>query len=283
MQSQASKPKKKIVAVKTTARKSAPAVAAAAAPALVDNAKIRTLGKRMPKASEVLVHTLLETIATRGLKDGDRLPQESDMIAQYGVARATVREALRILELNGLVRLRSGPGGGPTVRAATPADLGRIIGLYLQAENITLAELFLARSLIEPALARDAAQQRQPAFVKRAQDLLERGRTVDIADDAAYVQITREFHEIMVSGTRNRVFTLIALALMSMFIGRLDRAIHPPQKRRHILDEHEAILQAIIDGDAASAERLMQLHMGAVQKSIAARYPDANRELIRWA
>jgi len=249
----------------------------------LDTARVRTLGRRVLKASEVLVQTLLEQIVSQRLKDGDRLPNEAEMIAQYGVARATVREALRILELHGFVSLRSGPGGGPTVRSTTAADFGRVFGMFFQAERVTLAELFAARSFIEPTLVRDAALQQIPEFLERVRDLRLRGRDVDIQDDPGYVRITREFHELIVSGSNNRVFALIALAFMAIFVGRLDSAIHPPEKRRRILQEHEQILDAILAGNGALAESLMQRHMESVRKSIAARYPAAERDLIRWS
>src|SRR4051812_32552760 len=130
----------------------------------------RSLNRRVLKASEQLVDTLLKDIVADGLKPGDRLPQEPEMVAKYGVARATVREALRILEINGLISLRTGPAGGPTVRSVTPTDFGRAMSLFLQAEKITLEELFRARRLIEPILVRDAAEQQDAAYLARAKD-----------------------------------------------------------------------------------------------------------------
>jgi len=258
-------------------------VADKAAPAAVAAPRgLRSLEHRSLKASEQVVHAILADIKRQGLKPGDRLPQEPDMVARYGVARATVREALRILEVNGLINVKVGPGGGPTVRSATPADFGRAISLFLQAEGITLEELFRARRLIEPVLARDAALQQDPGWIAQARDLIARGRTLDIGDDTAYIAITREFHELVVQGTTNRVFRSFALGLMSMFIGSLDQAIYPLDKRRKVLREHEDILKAIIAGNPARVEKLMMTHMGGVQDSIAGRYQASYRDVVGW-
>ncbi|MFC3242810.1 FadR/GntR family transcriptional regulator [Gordonia humi] len=69
--------------------------------------------KRQPKASEVTAASIVSDIVRLGLKVGDRLPAEVDMLAQYPVSRETLREALRILEVQGMIALKRGPGGGP--------------------------------------------------------------------------------------------------------------------------------------------------------------------------
>ena len=264
-----------------TPRRGADAPAPSPEPAN-DAPRHRSLNRRVLKASEQLVHTLLEDIVREGLKPGDRLPQEPEMVQKYGVARATVREALRILEINGMITVRVGPGGGPTVRSATPADFGRAMSLFLQAEGITLEELFRARQLIEPILVRDAAEQQDEAYQARARDLVERGRTLDVSDDHAYISITREFHELTVSGSPNRVFKMFSLGLMSMFVGSLNKAIHPIEKRKEVLKEHEDILKAILARNPAKAEKLMTMHMQAVQEIIASRYQNSYQEVVSW-
>lgn len=285
-------PSRKRVAAPSSPRKSKSTAAQAATqaaaqpvpaqPAAAAPARPRSLEHRALKASEQVVHAILADIKRQGLKPGDRLPQEPEMVARYGVARATVREALRILEVNGLINVKVGPGGGPTVRAATPADFGRAISLFLQADGITLEELFRARRLVEPVLARDAALQQDPAWIAQARDLIARGHALDVADDAAYIRITREFHELTVAGATNRVFRTFALGLMSLFIGSLDRAIYPLEKRRKVLQEHEDILKAIVAGNATRVEKLMTAHMGGVQESIASRYRASYRDEVGW-
>ena len=228
------------------------------------------------------MHTLLLDIVSQNLKPGDRLPQEPEMVERYGVARGTVREALRILEVNGLISMRVGPGGGPAVRNATPADYGRAMSMFLQAERITLEELFRARRLIEPILVRDAAESQDSEYIAQARDLLGRCSTVDVSDDNAYVAVAREFHELTVSGSPNRVFRIFAMGLMSMFVGSFTKAIYSVERRRLVMKEHIDVLKAIIANHPARAERLMRAHMQEVEESLAARFASSYRDVVSW-
>jgi DNA-binding FadR family transcriptional regulator len=234
------------------------------------------------KASEVLATELLTNIVTGGLQPGDRLPQETEMIEHYGVGRSTVREAIRILEVNGLVDVRSGPGGGPTVRGARPVDFGRMTALFLQADRVTLAEVLEARKMLEPVIVREATLRRDPSFLRRVADLRERSQEVDVSRNEDYARITREFHELIASASCNRVLGLFGFGLMSMFIAQLDRAYYPRTQRKDTILEHNTILTAILKGEAARAAQLMSEHMEHFIESIATRQPDAYHDIIRW-
>ncbi len=75
------------------------------------------------KTSERVARDIVHDIAVQRLQPGDALPAEADMIGQYGVSRESLREALRLLEVQGLIAIRRGPGGGPTVGTVDPANL----------------------------------------------------------------------------------------------------------------------------------------------------------------
>jgi len=244
--------------------------------------RLRTFRDRMLKTSEALATELVSEIVRRGLKPGDQLPQESAMIQRYGAGRSTVREALRILEVNGLIEIRSGPRGGPTVCGASPADFGRMASFFLQTERVTFGELLNARRLLEPALAKEATQRGDPAFLRKIADLRERSRTIDVTQDTDYLRITREFHEFIASGSANRLLVLFALGLMSMFVVRLDRGVFPVGERKGVMVEHDRVLAAILGGNAERAERFMGVHMDHFANSIATRQPDVFDEIISW-
>src|SRR6202008_3764003 len=100
-------------------------------------------------------------------KPGDMLPSEADMIATYAVGRATVREALRLLEVQGLIGLKTGPGGGPGVAQLTARHLGDMARLHLKMAGATYGELVRARLAIEPLMARLAAETQDPEGLTR--------------------------------------------------------------------------------------------------------------------
>jgi DNA-binding FadR family transcriptional regulator len=93
--------------------------------------------RRMPKASERLARHLATSIVEGEIEDGARLPNEGEMLAQLQVGRATLREALRLLEVWGLVVIRTGPGGGPTVRRLTGSELADHRALKHQIQQQT--------------------------------------------------------------------------------------------------------------------------------------------------
>src|SRR5262245_43750238 len=78
------------------------------------------------KTSEMVARDVVHAIVTRGLRTGDKLPSEAAMLAEYGVSRESLREGLRLLEVQGLISIRRGPGGGPVVGRIDAANLGRI-------------------------------------------------------------------------------------------------------------------------------------------------------------
>src|SRR5262245_10166373 len=101
--------------------------------------------RRAPKTSVLLAVDLVNHIVAEDYPEGTILAHEKEMADQLGVGRATVREALRLLESRGVVRIRSGPNGGPVVRRPRPADYAGALELALQFEHATVADVVRAR------------------------------------------------------------------------------------------------------------------------------------------
>ena len=110
------------------------------------------------KTSEVVAFAVARDIVEHGLQFGDRLPLEAQMLEQYGVSRESLREALRLLEAQGIVSLRRGPGGGPVVGRASSMNLARTMTLYFQLAGATYEELLGAWRMLEPLAAELAAR-----------------------------------------------------------------------------------------------------------------------------
>ena len=97
------------------------------------------------KRALVLAREIVDDIETNARGPGDRLPREEEMLARYDVARATLREALRFLELQGVIHLQSGRGGGPVVARPQAADFASSMALILQFMDTDLAALLVIR------------------------------------------------------------------------------------------------------------------------------------------
>ena len=118
---------------------------------------LREERSRTVKASERVAQDIVRDIVLRGLGTGDRLPLEAAMVEEYGVSRTSFREALRLLEMQGLISLKPGPGGGPVVGTVEPSHLARTAALYFHLGAATYDDLMHAQVLMESSCARLAA------------------------------------------------------------------------------------------------------------------------------
>ena len=114
--------------------------------------------RRPAKTAETVAAAIVRDIVSRNLSPGDTLPSEAAMLAHYRVSRASLREALRLLEVQELIRLKPGPGGGPIVTSVDPRNLAKMTTLYLHLGGATYRELFEAVLVMSPISAERAAR-----------------------------------------------------------------------------------------------------------------------------
>src|ERR1700738_3355109 len=114
----------------------------------------------VPKASDVLARELRERILTGELPEGTALPAERELVKQTKMSRATVREALRILEVQSLVRVRAGRAGGAFVQRPTTRSMTSSVTMLIRGSKIKLADLMETREALEPSCAELAARKR---------------------------------------------------------------------------------------------------------------------------
>src|SRR3954453_16782927 len=175
---------------------------------------IRTTSASMRplKASESVARDIVDDIVVSAMLEGDGLPPESAMLQQYGVSRETLREALRLLEVQGLISIRRGPGGGPVVGALDPANLGRVSTLYYHLAGATYGELFEAWVICEPIIAELAAGNPDRDLVRNSMaPYLELHGTEDEPLDEFEVRHS-EFHIVVGSLAGNKVLQLSLMA-----------------------------------------------------------------------
>jgi DNA-binding FadR family transcriptional regulator len=236
---------------------------------------------RAVKTSERIASAIVADIVTSGLKEGDRLPNEMAMASQFGVGRGSLREALRILEVHGVISLRSGPGGGPVIIATDPRDVARSFSLYLQLNRATIRELIQARLFIEPVIARMAAETHEPAGLARLSQA--------VADEAAippgdpdFITASNNFHYVLATLSGNKVIDLLATSLKELYTTRVVAAgLVNDLEHGQLRSEHQQIAKAILDGNAARAERLARKHT-EYYLGLVAEYPGFADSTITW-
>ena len=242
------------------------------------------LGGRTEKKAEALARQILDDVLNSGLGPGAVLPPEATMLAQYRVGRTTLREAQRILEVHGLLDIRSGPGGGPVVTAATGRDFGRMASLYYRASGVRLHHLMEARIVMETESARLAAEHHTADGIEKLRQIvatLEEGEN-PTGDNRAFLQAGRDFHNVVNALTGNPIIDLFSTALVDMFIDRMAGIVYPRELRDEVVRQHIAIGKAILKGNAPSAEKLMREHMVEYNKHAWTGWSAALNEVISW-
>ncbi len=238
--------------------------------------------RRSPKIAQAVAEEILQDIVDRGLEAGARLPSETDMAETYGIARASLREALRILEIHGLIWIKPGPGGGPVVAAINSEDLGRTLTFFLQASRTTFREVMQARLVLEPIMARQAAERDDDDVRAALQSGIERSRDVLDEGDDQYLAVATDFHGIVSGASGNTVLDLLARSLKDIYVARVRSIVYAPDEREKLLHDHEVVADAILSGDGDRAESLMRDHMQEYVAIMEDRFAGFMDEEIAW-
>src|SRR6202047_3078914 len=178
----------------------------------------------VPKASDVLARELRERILSGELVEGTALPPERELVKLTQMSRATVREALRILEVQNLVRVRAGRGGGAFVQRPTSKSMASSVTMLIRGSKIKLADLMETREALEPFCAELAARNRTD------EDLAELDRANEaLADPGAdleqFLQANLDWHVGVASASHNELLTGVMIALsQAIYAGTEDEA-----------------------------------------------------------
>lgn len=215
----------------------------------------------VPKAPDVLARELRERILSGELPEGAALPAERELVKQTQMSRATVREALRILEVQNLVRVKAGRAGGAFVQRPSTASMANTVSMLIRGRQIKLADLMETREALEPFCAELAASKRT------AEDLERLDRANDAiadpnADLSRFLQANLDWHVGVAAASHNE--------LLIGFMTGLSQAIYAGTENASFVDEsvrdvtaraHKSITRAIRERDAEAAGRRMRRHV----------------------
>ncbi|MBI2880701.1 MAG: FadR family transcriptional regulator [Candidatus Tectomicrobia bacterium] len=214
---------------------------------------------------EAIVTQVQDLIAQGQLKSGDRLPPERDLVEAFNVSRASVREAICVLESLGLVESRV--GSGTYVRTSRVENLIQPLALAILQEQDNLREIFEARRLIEPYLAGLAAERATEeekseleAIVKRHGQLVSRGETGAEADV--------EFHLTIARVARNQVLLRLIDGIHDLLRKTRDPGFQTGGRPKRSFHGHSKVLQAILRGDTQTARAAMDEHLAVVEEFV---------------
>jgi len=209
--------------------------------------------------------TQIESLLDRGeLRPGDQLPPERALAEQFQVSRASVREALRWLELLGVVETRA--GGGTFVRRTAPEDLARPLS-NLIVRGHTLPDVIEVRGLIEPAIAAAAAKRITAAEIAELRTILEQ-QDRKVGAGEPYAEEDTRFHELIGHAARNELLTTMLGVIWDVLRSSREQWLQTNQRAHSSIDAHRRILSALEAHDADAARLSAAEHIHAVGEGI---------------
>jgi len=236
-----------------------PTPARGAAPdARADEIRIPRRVRRSARTSEVVAASIRSQIGNGELKTGDRFPPEDELMEVFGIARTTLREALRILEAEGLVTVLRGRNGGPRVTTPTVEHMARVFALLLQIEKVPITDVHGALTVIEPQLVHQLTANPTP------QALAELKAAIDAAAEAVPTDDGVAFGEAA-AAVHEKIFEHAGNASLAIFARLLNEVVHTyfrrsgqaatAAERRRAIRSYRKFYALVEAGDADGAER----------------------------
>lgn len=228
---------------------------------------------------EAVAEQIKSLMVRRGLRPGDRLPGEAALIAHFGMAKGTIREAMRILETQGLIRTRTGPGGGSFVNEVSRDRARMLLGNYFYFHDLRVDDIYQLRCLLEPELAAGLAGQLRPEVLADLRAITDRYAEPSQSPEEERAQhiASLEFHKRLAREAGNGILGFVLDFLATMLSDLTDwRELYAPANRdlwRHGRDCQLRLLDALAAGDAEAARAIMAEHMAHARRLMAAQEP----------
>jgi DNA-binding FadR family transcriptional regulator len=213
----------------------------------------------------------------------DRLPTQDQLVEEFGVSYPSIREAIRILETEGLVTVRRGNVGGAEVHRPDESSAAYALGLALQGARVPLADLAQGLQVLEPMCAAECARiaSRNATIVPALSENIERSSL--LTDGAKFTHTAREFHDLLVAHTPNATIRYVVSSLVALWSAQEQAWAESLTQQgdyfsgtdlKEVLRTHKRILKEISAGRAEEAERIARVHLAATQALFLSRFPN---------
>ena len=232
------------------------------------------------KAALRLAQEIVQAIYENGMRPGDRYFSEAEALERHGVARATLREALRFLEMQGVITVRAGPGGGSVVGQPGWPNLASTLALLLQFDQAPLRHVLEVRKLIEPGLAELAARHAgEDEIAAMAADLEE--IEANLGDFRRFGEVYHRFWCRFAESTHNSILALLSPALRAIInsTGFAPNEVY----RAELLGRMRRLHGAVAAHDAEGARATMAEIQEEFFNRVAQGYPRQINRLIAWS
>lgn len=212
---------------------------------------------------DVALHYIDNAILEGTLANGDRLPNERALAADIGVSRGAVREAIRVLQTQGILTSSTGPGNGTRVQTAPVSALQRMLRMHLALGTVDFSDLTETRVALERAACAAAAQQRNPDALARAELTLVAMTSVTAITE--FNELDTRFHAAIVDAGDNKLIRHLTIAIREAAAFPIHMAEHSIEEwqplREQLISQHRQIFVAVSSGDSALAMALAETHI----------------------
>ncbi len=216
---------------------------------------------RVTRASDGIIHQIKESIFGGDLPPGHALPSEKELAEQFKVSRITVRDALRVLESQGLVQIKVGARGGAFVARPSTGPVSESLTNMLRLKQATLHDLVEARMLVEPHVASMAAERATPEDVRAMEDAIAAARAARTSGDRYFIPTSVAFHLALAEAAKNPVLLFAVNSFRALFHEALAALLPADDMADRAIADHQRILEAIRARDGGQARDLMHEHL----------------------
>jgi len=205
------------------------------------------------KISNHIIAQIRDAILSGKLKPGDKLASEKELMVQFGVSKATMREALRVLEAIGLLEIRKGTAGGAFVAEVDMRTTIHGIINFLHFQTVSIGEITMLRYLIEPGVAQVVAARRTDKDIEKLEEAI--GKAVTPGETEISKEIS--FHRYLARMAGNTLLTLTMDMIDNLLKSRKTSLVLPPEFYVYVRDAHALILGCLIQKDGLAAKIAM--------------------------
>jgi GntR family transcriptional repressor for pyruvate dehydrogenase complex len=219
------------------------------------------------KTYELVAEQMVAMIATHALEAGDQLPTERELTESFHVGRSSVREALRMLESQGVIT-PSAAGAFVVAPAANPLNSSLRLLLSLD-EGMRIRDVFELREILECEAAALAAARHAPEDLLQMDDAIGlMTASLDNAEGDGFIDADLRFHLALAAATGNRLVLHSMHAVREVIRRALLTVYHIPRSPESAIDEHRAIREAVASGDVDRARAAMRAHLVRVEGDV---------------
>lgn len=234
---------------------------------------IETMNQKTPpahfrrrKISDMVADDLRRWIAQENLQPGDRLPNERALLEHYSCSKGTIREALKSLEVQGLVKMVTGPNGGPEVCTVSLDVIMQQLRTFLHFQKFDFQQVYSLRQSLEVMLAQSVVGRLEEEHLAKLQANINAYELLRAQGDRHGARrVELEFHDILTEACSNPILAFICRfingLLRDLVEYRSDQYDDHEAFGNHNIHSHRQLLQAYRDGDSQAVTQLMEEHM----------------------